>query len=113
MTVKRFFPVSIVDEMAYLFEMSTPYSLTFGFVMTLEGEVDTEVVFQLAIFFLFDECGSGFQRTLVPALVKILVGDADDFRHAVLDAVGQEFPDFGSDSGQILVPPLWSVLPED
>jgi hypothetical protein len=31
MTVKRFFPASSVDEIVYLFEMSTSYSLALGF----------------------------------------------------------------------------------
>jgi len=43
---KRIFPASTVDEVAYLFERSTPYSLTFGFVMSLEGKVDSGVVCQ-------------------------------------------------------------------
>jgi len=41
---KRFYPASMVDEVAYLFERSTPYSLTFSFVMTLEGDIDSEAV---------------------------------------------------------------------
>jgi len=41
---KRFFPASIADEVAYLFEVSTHSSLTFGFIITLEGEVSSEVV---------------------------------------------------------------------
>ena len=41
---KRFFPTSIADEVAYLFEVSTQSSLTFGFIIILEGEVSSEVV---------------------------------------------------------------------
>jgi len=44
MTEKRFFPTSIVDEVAYLFEVSTQSSLTYGFIITLEGEVSSEIV---------------------------------------------------------------------
>ena len=43
-TEKRFFPTSIVDEIASLFEVSTQNSLTYGFTLTLEGEVNSEVV---------------------------------------------------------------------
>jgi len=41
---QRFFPASIADEVAYLFQVSTQSSLTFGFIITLEGEVSVEVV---------------------------------------------------------------------
>jgi len=45
-TEKRFFPASIADEVAYIFEVSTQSSLTFGFIITLEGEVSSEIVRQ-------------------------------------------------------------------
>ena len=41
---KRFYAASIADELGYLFERSTPYSLTFSSIMTLEGKVDSAVV---------------------------------------------------------------------
>jgi NRPS condensation-like uncharacterized protein len=44
MMEQQFFPVSPVDEFAYLAEMSTPYSFTFGAGITLEGEVHVEIV---------------------------------------------------------------------
>ncbi len=44
MREKQFFPASPVDELAYLAEVSTPYSITFGAGMTLEGEINTDIV---------------------------------------------------------------------
>jgi NRPS condensation-like uncharacterized protein len=41
---KQFFQTSISDELAYLFEQSTQDSLTYGFTLTLEGEVHTGAV---------------------------------------------------------------------
>ena len=38
------FPASPLDEFGYLTEMSTPYSFTFGAGMTLEGEINTDIV---------------------------------------------------------------------
>ncbi len=46
MRQKQIYPASIVDEVGYLFERATPYSLTFSFVMTLEGKVDSDVIHQ-------------------------------------------------------------------
>src|SRR5210317_1790467 len=46
MTQNKFYPASIVDEIAYLFENATHQSLTFAFLMTLEGKVDSDVVRQ-------------------------------------------------------------------
>ena len=44
MLENQFFPASPVDEFAYLAEVSTPYSLTFGAGITLEGEINTDIV---------------------------------------------------------------------
>lgn len=45
MIEKKFFPISPVDEFAYLAEVSTPYSFTFATEITLEGEVDIAIVY--------------------------------------------------------------------
>lgn len=44
MNKKRFYPASIADELAYLFENSTRHSLIFGGIIILEGEVSSEVL---------------------------------------------------------------------
>lgn len=44
MTQKQFYPASTVDELAHLFEQSTHQPLTFGGIITLEGEVNAEVL---------------------------------------------------------------------
>jgi len=41
---KLFYTASILDEVGYLFEFATPYSITFGATMTLEGDINSEVV---------------------------------------------------------------------
>jgi len=43
-TKKQFFPASILDELGYLLELSTPYSITFVATITMEGEVNPDVV---------------------------------------------------------------------
>lgn len=44
MIEKQFFPTSILDEAGYLFELSTPHSITFVATITMEGEVNSDVV---------------------------------------------------------------------
>ena len=44
MTQKQFYKASTVDELAHFFEHSTHQPLTFGGIITLEGEVNAEVL---------------------------------------------------------------------
>ena len=44
MTQKQYYPASTVDELAHLFEHSSHQSLTFGGIITLEGEINSEVL---------------------------------------------------------------------
>jgi NRPS condensation-like uncharacterized protein len=71
MKENRFFPASPVDELAYLAEVSTPYSLTFGAGMTLEGEINSDIVCE------------ALDATLncYPKLKCILVKDYPSVRH--------------------------------
>lgn len=41
---KRFFPASTLDEVAYLFEVGSSYSITYGIAITLEGDIHSEIV---------------------------------------------------------------------
>lgn len=44
MLKNQFFPTSPVDEFGYLTELSTPYSFTLGGTITLEGEINADIV---------------------------------------------------------------------
>ena len=71
MMEQPFFPLSPVDELAYFAEVSTPYSITFGAGMTLEGEINTDIVCEALDTTL----------TCYPKLKCILVKDYPSVRH--------------------------------